>query len=132
MSEIRTVEDIRRSSGWREALEERQNYEHERRKRELDADRERKAREVQARQRAVTADWYDKVGSRVRDHFRDWAWAAIDDRIREHFKSHDDMYNDVVGEVIGVTRANLRKDFEAELGKLREEFRVGVGRLPIA
>jgi hypothetical protein len=52
MGEILTVEDIRRSSGWREALEERQNYEHERRKRELAE--ARKAREVEQKPQAAT------------------------------------------------------------------------------
>ena len=42
MGEIFTVEDIRRNSGWREALEEKQAY--EKRRREIEEERERKAR----------------------------------------------------------------------------------------
>jgi hypothetical protein len=73
MSEILTVEDIRRRSGWREALEERQNYEHERRKREQ---AQVKAREVEQKPQAVTSNWGAWVG-------------VIDQRIEQHFFSGD-------------------------------------------
>ena len=79
MGEILTVENIRRDSGWREALEERQNYEDERRKRELAKEQEqqqaRKAREAET----ASSDWYAAVDTRIRRHFKDWAWAAIDE-----------------------------------------------------
>src|SRR5262249_28028474 len=97
MSEIRTVADIRRSSGWREALEERQNYEDERRKRELTAEREqrgaRKAREAET----ASSDWYAAVDTRIRTHFKDWGWAAIDERIQQWWKAEIEPLKDAIG-----------------------------------
>jgi uncharacterized protein YccT (UPF0319 family) len=45
-----------------------------------------KAREAE-KQRAAeqqSKDWYAAVDDRVRTHFKDWAWVAIDERIGQH------------------------------------------------
>src|SRR5215468_10695830 len=82
MGEIFTVDDIRRTS-WREDLEERQNYEDERRKRELAKEQEqqqaRQAREAEA----ASTDWYAAVDGRIHEHLKSWLWTAIDQRVTQ-------------------------------------------------
>src|SRR5215471_4343899 len=121
MGEILTVEDIRRSS-WREDLEERQNYEDARRKRELAKEHEqqqaRKAREAET----ASADWYAAIDTRIRTHFKDWAWAAIDERIHEHLERFTKMYNEDAGEVIGKIRARARTECKAAIEALVDEI----------
>src|SRR5215469_18617908 len=113
MGEIFTVEDIRRNSGWREALEEKQNYEDERRKRELAKDQEqqqaRKAREAET----ASANWYAAVDTRIRTHFKDWAWAAIDERIQ----LHSEPLKDAIGGAMGT----IGRDVLAECKRAIEE-----------
>jgi hypothetical protein len=118
MSEIRTVEDIRRRSGWRETLEERQNYESEKRKRELAEEHERqqarKAREVEA----ASTSWYGAVDDRIHEHLRNWLWAAIDER----GERKRELLKDGLGAALGTTRAEVRKEFEAKLAVLEERL----------
>src|SRR5215831_8108687 len=125
MSEILTVEDIRRSS-WREDLEERQNYEHKRRKRELAKEHEqqqaRKAREAAEKQQAASSDWYAAVDTRIRAHFRDWAWAAIDERIEQWWKVHSEPLKDGIGGALGATRERVRKEFKGAIEELVQEI----------
>src|SRR5215471_16684272 len=96
MSEILTVDDIRRSS-WREALEERQNYEHERRKRELTAEREQREAHKTREAEVASTNWYTAVDTRIRAHFKDWAWAAIDERIQQWWKAEIEPLKDAIG-----------------------------------
>jgi hypothetical protein len=107
MGEIFTVDDIRRTS-WREDLEERQAYES--RRREVEEERERKARAVAEKQQpAVANDW-------------DAWYAAVDERVRGWFDYYfDDAYeqregNDRRGcyfDMIAKGMADLRR----QLGK---------------
>src|SRR5215831_15109690 len=125
MSEILTVEDIRRSS-WREDLEERQNYEHKRRKRELAKEHEqqqaRKAREAAEKQQAASSDWYAAVDTRIRAHFRDWAWAAIDERIEQWWKVHSEPLKDGIGMALGKKAAQVRGEFECAIEEQQRLF----------
>ena len=76
MGEIFTVEDIRRNSGWREALEEKQAYES--RRREIEEERERKARVPAEKQQSAATNnwdaWYAAIDARIKcwfDHYFD-------------------------------------------------------------
>src|SRR5262245_6062716 len=99
MAEIFTVADIRRNSGWREALEEKQAYEKQRRK--IEEERERKARAVAEKQQpAVTNDW-------------DAWYAAVDARVVQLLEQH--FFN---GEGKGVGGAVISAIGDA-LGEIR-------------
>jgi hypothetical protein len=125
MSEILTVEDIRRSSGWREVLEENQAYERERHKREIAEQRERqearKAREAE-KQQAVSSDWYAAVDTRVRAHFKDWAWAAIDERIQQWWKVEIEPLKDGIGGALGTIRKQARDELEHAIEEQQRLF----------
>src|SRR5215831_8534449 len=122
MGEILTVEDIRRSS-WREDLEERQNYEHKRRKRELAKEHEQQqAREAAEKQQAASSDWYAAVDTRIRAHFRDWAWAAIDERIEQWWKVHSEPLKDAIGMALGKKAAQVRGEFECAIEEQQRLF----------
>jgi transcription elongation GreA/GreB family factor len=56
--------------------------EREQRERAAVAERERRERAVAEKQRVASTDWYAAVDTRIRTHFKDWAWAAIDERIQ--------------------------------------------------
>src|SRR5215831_15582216 len=70
-------------TGSPEILREIRELEFQKRKREGDEEREqreaRKAREAEA----ASTNWYAAVDTRIRTHFKDWAWAAIDERIQQ-------------------------------------------------
>jgi hypothetical protein len=99
MSEIRTVEDAyrciaehdRQHPYWhQEGIEARERL-YARQQREIEADvakrqQAREARAVAVAQKQQEAAinsvaWYDAVDTRIRTHFKDWAWVAIDERI---------------------------------------------------
>ena len=115
--EIRTVADIRRNSGWRQALEEHQNYERERREREQ---AQAKAREVEQKPQAAT------------DNSAEAWWTAIDERIRWWFdfyfsgrgkgNNQRGLYADAIGGAMGKIRAQLREEFEQALEEERRSF----------
>src|SRR5215471_10843390 len=121
MGEILTVEDIRRSS-WREDLEERQNYEDARRKRELAKEHEqqqaRKAREAET----ASADWYAAIDTRIRTHFKDWAWAAIDERIQQWWKLHSEPLKDGIGGAMGTIGRDVRAEFKRAIEEQQRSF----------
>jgi DNA anti-recombination protein RmuC len=161
MNEIRTVEDVHRFLAeydrahphWRAEAEEDKKRAVERRKREAEAEQQaRNAREAE-KQQAASNDWYAAVDTRVRAHFKDWAWAAIDERIdalTQRWWEHEwDVLKDAIGGALGKKAAQVRDElkraieeqqrvFEAKLteqkerlnnsadeaqGRLREEFR---------
>ena len=195
--EIRTAEDVHQFLAELDRTQpledphELREREFQRRKERDQRERERREREArkaeEKRQTVASTDWYAAVDTRVRTHFKDWAWAAIDERIHEHLERFTKMYNEDAGEVIGKIGARTRTECKAaivelmdEVGarfaalekrlvsneatggaqvraqrdeftraieaaqrafettlaeqneKLREEFRVGIGRLPIA
>jgi hypothetical protein len=129
MGEILTVEDIRRSSGWREALEERQNYEDERRKRELAKEYEqqqaRKAREAET----VSANWYAAVDTRIRTHFKDWAWAAIDERIQQWLEGKFEPLKDGIAGFVATVRRQLRSEFKLAVEETVDAFGAEIAAL---
>ena len=115
MSEIFTVDDIRRNSGWREIEEEKQAYESRRREIEAERERKRKAVVAEKQQREVVNNsdaWYDAVDTRVRAHFKDWAWVAIDERIQQHLDRHEDIFKDAVGAALGTIRKQVCDQFK--------------------
>jgi hypothetical protein len=125
---------------WREEYEEEITRGYERRKCESDAERARVARVAAEKQQPQAAT----------NNLTAW-YAAIDQRIEQHFSSGSlglgGALKDAIGAVMGRIRQQLRGEFKhaiqeltnafvAELARqrerLREEFRVGIGRLPIA
>jgi hypothetical protein len=123
MGEIFTVDDIRRTS-WREDLEERQNYEDERRKRELAKEQKqqqaRKAREAAEKQQAAANN------SEAWEHF-------VDSRVHQWIVAERDFMFDDVAKGLAGLRDKLRDElkravekerraFEAKLAELRERF----------
>ena len=132
MGEIFTVADIRRDSGWREALEEKQAYES--RRREIEEERERKARAVAEKQQpAVTNDW-DAWYAAVDERVRGWFDYYFDDEYEQR-KGNDrrGCYFDMIAKGMADLRRQLRAEFtradeemqrtfEAKLAELRERF----------
>jgi hypothetical protein len=104
------------------------------RTRELREEREQQAR----KKREAERQREEQQGAAARNSETWYAW--LDQRIAEHFRQRFDRDADgnvgpmtaAIGEALGHTRAEIRKEFEAAIEKLREEFRVGIGRLPIA
>src|SRR5262249_46485976 len=85
-------------------------------KREL-AEAEKKRQQARAareaeKQQAVSTDWYAAVDTRVRAHFKDWAWAALDDRIQQHLDRHGDIFKDAVGAALGTIRKQVCDQFK--------------------
>src|SRR5262245_41587264 len=127
MGEIFTVADIRRN-GWREDYEEQKAREFEKRGRELDAERERKAR--------ATRKAEEKQQRAVASNSEAWdAW--FDQRLEQHFFSNDrgvgGALKTAIGEALGRKCAQVRDEFkradeamqrafEAKLAELRERF----------
>src|SRR5215471_6892446 len=95
---------------------ERREREFERRKRE--AHEACKAREAET----ASTNWYAAVDTRIRTHFKDWTWAAIDERIHEHLERFTKMYNEDAGEVIGKIRARARTECKAAIEALVDEI----------
>jgi hypothetical protein len=100
------------------------------RRRELAEERERQARKEreaegkQQQEAAInSAAWYDAVDTRIHAHFKDWAWAAIDEHITQlielHFFSGD---LGVGGAVIG----GLKDALGEMCAQLREKFKCGI------
>jgi len=121
MGEILTVDDIRRSS-WREDLEERQNYEDERRKRELAKEREqqqaRKAREAEA----ASNNWYAAMDGRIHEHLANWLWKAIDERIQQWWKVHSEPLKDAIGMALGKKAAQVRGESNCAIEEQQRLF----------
>src|SRR5215831_8923483 len=119
MGEILTVADIRRSS-WRDDYEEQKTRRLEKQDRELAEARKvreaEKAREAAETQRVASTDWYAAVDARVRAHFKDWAWAAIDERIDEltqRWWEHEwGVLKDAIGEAMGTIGRKVRDEFK--------------------
>src|SRR5215831_15718046 len=96
MSEIQTAEDVHRFLAELDRTQpvgdphELREREYQRRKERDQRERERQAREArkaeEKRQAVASTDWYAAVDTRIRTHFKDWAWAAIDERIHEHLE----------------------------------------------
>jgi len=132
MSSIQSLEDVFRVRNDYDRLhppqcpvEKRQQE-----KREAEAREEREAQRRREEQLQSAKSWHD------------WAIAIADERIHAAM-SLDGMICDPVGAVIGKKSAlvrnvltaeikALRDELNAAMSKLREEFRVGIGRLPIA
>ena len=119
---IFTVEDIRRSSGWREALEERQNYDRERRKREFTAEREQREACKTREAETASANWYAVVDGRIHEHLKSWLWKAIDEHITQWWNDNAideritqlwdikcEPFKDAIGGALGKTRAAARR-----------------------
>jgi hypothetical protein len=128
MGEIFTVADIRRT-GWRESHEEQVALGYERRQREQAEARkvrevEEKRQEARKAREAETAstDWYTAVDTRIRTHFKDWAWAAIDERIHEHLEIAQKPLVEATGDVFGEFRARLRAEFRHGIEELTDAF----------
>jgi hypothetical protein len=115
MGEILTVEDIRRSSGWREVLEEKQTYES--RRREIEEKRERKARVAAEKQQPAATNNSEA------------SWAAIDERIKFWFDHYFDGlgkgsdYRGLYADEIAKALAGLRRQLHDELKRSVEEER---------
>jgi len=111
MGEIFTVQDLPRYNGWREALEERQNYERERRERELTVERERQEREARKAE--------EKQQRAVANNSDAW-YAAVDQRVVQLLEQHFFSGNLGVGGAVkgGIFDATIKL-----LTQLREEFK---------
>jgi hypothetical protein len=135
MGEILTTKDIRWNRGWREALEEQQNYEHKRREREAETEKKqqqaRKDRE-EAKQQAASNDWFAAVDGRIHEHLANWLWKAIDERIRWWFDHYFDglcegsdqrgIYADEIAKAL----AGLRREFECADEEMQRLFEARV------
>src|SRR5262249_31779400 len=80
-----------------------------------------------------SANWYAAVDTRIRTHFKDWAWAAIDERIQQHLDRHEDIFKDAVGAALATIRKRmcdelkgadeeLQRALEAKLAVLEERL----------
>src|SRR5215472_10906666 len=85
---------------------ERREREFEKRKRELAE--ARKAREAET----ASTDWYAAVDTRIRTHFKDWAWAAIDERIQQWLEGKLEPLKDGIGEALGTIRKQVCDQFK--------------------
>ena len=103
MSEIFTVDDIGRNSGWREIEEEKQAYESRRRENEAERERKRKAVVAEKQQPAAPDNW-------------DAWYAAVDARVVQLLEQH--FFN---GEGKGVGGAVIRAIGDA-LGEIRQQL----------
>src|SRR5215472_17245896 len=130
--EIRTAEDVHQflaeldrtqPVGDPHELREREYQRRKERDQRERERRERKAREAEEKRQAVAStDWYAAVDTRIRTHFKDWAWAAIDERIHEHLERFTKMYNEAAGEVIGKIGARTRAECKAAIEELVDEI----------
>ena len=77
MGEVLTTEDIRWSPGWREALEEKQAYEKQRR--EIEEERERKARAPAEKQQPAAPYGLDELVAVIDERVRGWFDYYFDD-----------------------------------------------------
>ena len=95
-------------------------------KKQQQAREAREAREAEKQQVAST-DWYAAVDTRVHAHFKDWAWAAIDERIRwwfDHYFDGLDAGNDQRGrytDEIAKGLAGIRELLRGEFRRADEE-----------
>jgi hypothetical protein len=137
--EIRTPEDVHRFlaeldatqpvGSWREVEEraiaqrkEREQRERTRQEREARAAEEKQQRAVVEKQQAASTDWYAAVDTRIRTHFKDWAWAAIDERIEQWWKLHSEPLKDGIGGALGATRERVRKEFKGAIEEQQRSF----------
>ena len=96
----------------------------EKRQREIDAERERKAREARAAEenrQVASTNWYAAVDDRIRTHFKDWAWTAIDERIQQWWKVEIEPLKRGIGGALGTTRERLRGEFKHAIEELADE-----------
>src|SRR5262249_30746154 len=108
-----------------------------RRTRELREEREAERERVR-KERVAERQRDEQQGAAARNSEAWYAW--LDKRISEHFLQyfHKDAEGNVgpltsaIGEALGHTRVEMRKELEAAIDKLRGEFRIGQGRVPIA
>src|SRR5215831_10755702 len=131
MGEILTVEDIRRSS-WREDLEEKQAYES--RRREIEEERERKARAAAEKQQPAASHDLDELVAVIDERVRGWFDYYFDDEYEQR-EGNDrrGCYFDMIAKGMADLRRQLRAEFkhaveeercafEAKLAELRERF----------
>src|SRR5215831_16335294 len=131
MSEILTVDDIRRSN-WREVLEEKQAYES--RRREIEKERERKARVPAEKPQSAASHDLDEWVAVIDERVRGWFDYYFDDEY-EPREGNDrrGCYFDMIAKGMADLRRQLRAEFmradeemqrafEAKLAELRERF----------
>jgi predicted urease superfamily metal-dependent hydrolase len=97
--------------------------------RERQARKAREVREAEEKQRTVSNNWYAAVDGRIHEHLQNWLWNAIDQHIKQWWAAEREPFKDAIGGAMGAIRAQVRKEFETAVDKLREEFRVGIGQL---
>src|SRR5262249_11431073 len=132
MGEIFPVEEIRRNSGWREALEEKQAY--EKRRREIEEERERKARAAAEKQQPAATNNWDAWYAAIDERVRGWFDYYFDDKYEQR-KGNDrrGCYFDMIAKGMADLRRQLRAEFkhaveeeqrafDAKLVELRERF----------
>src|SRR5262245_17926640 len=131
MGKIFTVEDIRRSS-WREALEEKQAYEQQRR--EIEEERERKARAAAEKQQPAAPHGLDELVAAIEERVRGWFDYYFDDEYEQRDgNDRRGCYFDMIAKGMADLRRQLRAEFtradeelqrvfEAKLAELRERF----------
>src|SRR5262249_20896506 len=123
-------------AGWRRDALERGTYESEARKREIDAEHERKARVAAEKQQAVATNWYAAIDERVHEHLQNWLWEAIDERVVQllelHFFSGDAGVGGAVKggifDAIVELRARLRDELRSQFKHALQETVDVVGR----
>jgi hypothetical protein len=106
------------------------------------ADEEFKKRQQETRRHeeeqraAASANWYATFDQRFNEHLGRWLWAAIDQRIQQHIEAAEKPLVDATGEVLGMFRAQLRKEFrhaiEEALDAVAAKFATLPGKLPVA
>src|SRR5262249_37370834 len=60
----------------------------------------------------ASTDWYAAVDTRIRTHFKDWAWAAIDERIQQWLEGKLEPLKDGIGEALGTIRKQVCDQFK--------------------
>jgi hypothetical protein len=99
----------------------------EKRRRELDAERERKVREAheaEEKRQVASTNWYAAVDGRIHEHLANWLWAAIDERMQQWWKREWDVLKDAIGGAMGTIRQQVRDEFKRAIEEQQRSFEV--------
>src|SRR5262245_5804173 len=131
-----------RNPNWRAVAEEDKARAYEQRKREIDVERERKAREAVEKQQVVATSWYEAVDKRIHEHLQNWLWKAIDEHITQWWNDNAideritqswdikcEPFKDAVGGALGTIRERLRDEFKHALGETVDAFGAEIAAL---
>jgi hypothetical protein len=87
-------------------------------KKRQQAREETRRREEEQRAVAASTSWYAAVDGRVHEHLKNWLWNAIDERIKQHIEIAQKPLVEATGNVVGIFRTRLRKEFRHAIEEL--------------